>query len=338
MNLSTLNLFGNSSSAQPVNWQEEPNTRGTSSIISTCLITLSLCVWTALHLNIPEHPHKTGQIWQKIGWLILGLLAPELIVYIAFEQRRVALCLTKEMRDILGDTSEHKWWEQLCFCKRKKVSQNDDETKPQAHKYRWTHVHSFYTLMGGFAFDTSKANPNFLPNNRSHLTLRPRGLKYIAEHAPFLIPDLSKDKIQDKSKADGLAKLFVCLQALWFCLQCIVRMAQKQAISFLELNTFGHSICTLLIYGLWWHKPLNIESPSVLVGENAWEICALMCVTSTGDSPINLMISEAFFRRIFRFESHSYMEVELNRGQKFGGRNITRWFDVIDGTHLAKLN
>ena len=43
-----------------------------------------LCVWTAVHLNISP----PGSVWKprlrKVGWLILALLAPEMIAYTAW--------------------------------------------------------------------------------------------------------------------------------------------------------------------------------------------------------------------------------------------------------------
>lgn len=54
--------------------------------ILTCLITLALCSWTALHLNISEHGGAWKQKWRKAGWLLLGLLAPELIAFKAWTQ------------------------------------------------------------------------------------------------------------------------------------------------------------------------------------------------------------------------------------------------------------
>ena len=100
--------------------------------------------------------------------------------------------------------------------------------------------------MGGFAFDTSSAPAKFLPKETNRLTISLDGLRYIAEYAPALIPDISEEYIRDKSKADGLAKVLVCLQAIWFCVQCIVRIAQSQEISFLEINTSAHAVCALL--------------------------------------------------------------------------------------------
>lgn len=35
-------------------------------------------------------------------------------------------------------------------------------------------------------------------------------------------------------------------------------------ISLLELNTFGHAVCALLIYVLWWDKPFEVDYPTVL--------------------------------------------------------------------------
>lgn len=81
-------LFGNGTHI--VHWKPSPNTRGTFDILSTCIITMLLCVWTAVHLNVSP----PGSVWvprlRKVGWLILALLAPEMIAftawYVRFEQ------------------------------------------------------------------------------------------------------------------------------------------------------------------------------------------------------------------------------------------------------------
>ena len=119
-----------------------------------------------------------------------------------------------------------------------------------------------------------------MPNSQQRLSLPPRGLLYILEDEPDLIPDISKEYIWDKSKAGNLAKTLVCLQALWFCVQCILRLAQGLTISLLELNVFCHAICTLLVYLLWWDKPMDIEEPTALRGKMVREMCALMCMRS----------------------------------------------------------
>jgi hypothetical protein len=100
-------VFGNGSTSHIATWKAEPNHRGTYGILMTCLITLGLCLWTAVHLNISssddkgsktvrtvqsilswiELPPTDKERWtaatkhtvRKIGWMILGFLAPELV-------------------------------------------------------------------------------------------------------------------------------------------------------------------------------------------------------------------------------------------------------------------
>ena len=78
-------VFGNGTDL--VYWNPSPNTRGTFDILSTCLITMLLCVWTAVLLNISP----PGSFWspklRKVGWLVLALLAPEMIAYTAWYVR-----------------------------------------------------------------------------------------------------------------------------------------------------------------------------------------------------------------------------------------------------------
>lgn len=35
-------------------WQPEPGKRGTYGLLSSCILTMILCLWTAVHPNIPE--------------------------------------------------------------------------------------------------------------------------------------------------------------------------------------------------------------------------------------------------------------------------------------------
>ena len=132
--------------------------------------------------------------------------------------------------------------------------------------------------MGGFAVEPGLTNNLSLPGNPSRLILTPTAIRLLADKEPRLIPDISEEQIHDKSKASGLAKSLVCMQASWFCIQCIYRLAHNLSISLLELNTFAHAICTLLIYLLWWNKPLDIEEPTIIQGDNADAIFAMMAM------------------------------------------------------------
>lgn len=103
-------------------------------------------------------------------------------------------------------------------------------------------MHSHYVMMGAFGFSAQSRGPKFMPAHVDRLVLTARGAMHLATMDPNLVPDLPVEQILDKSKADGLAKTIVCLQASWFCLQCVVRMSWGIGISLLELNTFAHAM------------------------------------------------------------------------------------------------
>ena len=82
-------IFGNTTDG--FSWIPNPEKRGSSDILQGCLITIGLCVWTAVHLNIPEDGDPrfllSYQTWRKCGWVFLGLFAPEMLIYTAWYQR-----------------------------------------------------------------------------------------------------------------------------------------------------------------------------------------------------------------------------------------------------------
>ena len=82
--------------------------------------------------------------------------------------------------------------------------------------------------MGGFAFEIPENIPEskkFLHSHRREFWFLDRWLIRILSRSDDknILPDLSEDEIQSKSKANGLAKSLVCVQALWFIAQCITR-------------------------------------------------------------------------------------------------------------------
>lgn len=131
--------------------------------------------------------------------------------------------------------------------------------------------------MGGFVFDNSR-NPETLPfrGGRERVAIHPDLLLWLAENEPDMIPDISIGHIMDKSKANGLAKFLVCVQAGWFGVQVIARLGQGLAVTLLELNVFAHVVCALLTYAVWWNKPLDIDEPTAIYTDvpKAASICA----------------------------------------------------------------
>ena len=58
-----------------------------------------------------------------------------------------------------------------------------------------------------------------------------------------------------------------------FWLLCVV--AQPIPIALLELNTFGHAVCALIIYMIWWEKPFEVDYPTMIFSQDLWDVCAL---------------------------------------------------------------
>jgi hypothetical protein len=120
-------------------------------------------------------------------------------------------------------------------------------------------VYAHYAVMGGFAADVAN-----LHNKLQRVTFTTEGILFLAKHGRFL--DTSRSNIQDKSKADTLAKSLVCFQVMWVVGQAIERKVAGYPITLLELHTIVHVVCVIVMYGLWIRKPLNVQNPIVLNG------------------------------------------------------------------------
>lgn len=118
-------------------------------------------------------------------------------------------------------------------------------------------AYAHYALMGGFAGDVEDIH-----NILERVTLAPDGILFLARHGYFCC--LDPGDIEDKSKADYLAKGLVCVQVVWIIGQAIERKIANLPISLLEAHTIVHVVCALVMYAIWYQKPLNVICPTVL--------------------------------------------------------------------------
>ena len=81
-------------------WKDDPDFRGTSTILTSCVSTLLICVWSAIHLNI-EGSTGWPRMARKMSWMVLGVIAPELLLLSAVCEYHAARRLTKIARDLL---------------------------------------------------------------------------------------------------------------------------------------------------------------------------------------------------------------------------------------------
>lgn len=212
------------SSVQPdetfVGYRSDPDGRGTSGLILSCLLTLILCVWSALHLNVPRQGQTSREtLLLNILWITAGIYAPELVVFTAWRQWSSARLLSK----IINTTS--------------KVD-SDSEVVTQ-RKHTWTATHSFFASTGGFAIDCTPWHGTLLPKDGpKRLTVTARGMEFLSKFG--VLPDVPVEDIKDKSKADALAKFLVLLQASWMMIQVIGRLVAKLPVTLLEVNTVAH--------------------------------------------------------------------------------------------------
>ena len=72
-------------------------------------------------------------------------------------------------------------------------------------------------------------------------------------------PIVTREEIQDKSKGDAVTKALVVLQTTWFLLQCVARASRHLALTELELATAAFALLNIIIYALWWNKPLDVQ-------------------------------------------------------------------------------
>ncbi|KAF2450693.1 hypothetical protein P171DRAFT_427014 [Karstenula rhodostoma CBS 690.94] len=225
-------------------WYEPPNERGTWDIIVSCVLTLTICVWSALHLNVPSEESKLAERnYRRVRWVVLGLFAPELVVSTAFGQFLTARWLRGEIRKDVLYRKEHG---------------TDPAWSSEQQLQEWSITQCYYAVMGGIRIQT---NNECIPTY-DRLSLTAEGVRMLS----FLgrLPEIDEGQIDDKSKADGLAKFLVVLQAGWMIIQTLARVHQKLPVTLLEINTMGHVVCAFALYGLWWSKPLDIKDPTTV--------------------------------------------------------------------------
>jgi hypothetical protein len=266
---------------------------------------MSLCIWTSLHLNLPEHKKEHLQKYRKLGWMILGLIAPEMVVWNAWSQRKemskvsrlmqekgfmpVKCTLWKRVRE-----GVLKAWHWTLTCLLFRAGDLPEFAEPTPYRryngriHPWTDVHSWLAVMGGFSFeDSAEEDQQFMPENRQRINITIRVFQYMLEMRDHLIPDISREMILDKSKSDRLAKLLTCWQAGYFCIQCVYRLSQQLSITLLELNVFAHALCALALFVIWSDKPRDVCEPTLIGGDEANDICAIFCLSVVDGHHLN---------------------------------------------------
>ena len=247
----------------PVSFVTSPDTRGTMEILWGSLFTLVACTWTIHHPNVPEQRDGRSKglkgdlrwglksAWESAKLALVTVLAPELIISIAWDQCRIARKVKRELRELAAEDG-----------------------------VPWTLVHGHFAAMGGFIIRYNKSvkvegeggeEEEEESSSRSGSERRSRGVgepyHLTADDVIFLrrsghlkkLPHITRDELCDKSKSDPLLKLIAICQISWSIIQISTRAIRRLPISPLELNVLALAACAIVIYGLCWYKPKHVQ-------------------------------------------------------------------------------
>jgi len=79
-------------------WMSSSSTRGTANILYACLAIITICVYSAVHLNIPAPgEQRRQQLGGQVKWILTGILAPEFVLLTASNQYREASNFAHEL-------------------------------------------------------------------------------------------------------------------------------------------------------------------------------------------------------------------------------------------------
>lgn len=222
------------SSGQRLGWTSEPNERGTMGIIWSCISVLIACVFTVLHHNVPARTDS----------------------YRTFLFRKIrwatlAVC-TPELLTLFAIMQ----WNAANISVREMRSQEVES---------WTVVHAFYANAGGFVLEPTDCPP--FPINATSLF-------YLYTEGWLDLPNITREEIWDKGKADLFAKCFAFVQTGWLLCEIIGRAAQKLPITPIELFTIAFVIPTIATQYFWANKPQNVGAPIAIKVE--WPIADVL--------------------------------------------------------------
>lgn len=246
--------FNNATDGADPGWSDAPNVRGTTDLLIACAATLSLCAWTAYHPNVPPTgtKHRFSSLKRRLAWTLIAIIAPELVLFCAAEQRWQAKTLQKAINQAHRSRKDVKT-----------ELPSGEDVEP------CTLSQAFFIVSGGLAVDTS----TFWPS--PSLTLTATGCLELLKIDPNLTRFFRADDVQDRSKSDKFGKALVCFQVMWFLAQTVARCFQKLPLTLLEIYTLTHVFCALIMYWLWFKKPYCVETPIIIQDRRILEAVAV---------------------------------------------------------------
>ncbi|EKG13349.1 hypothetical protein MPH_09631 [Macrophomina phaseolina MS6] len=162
-------------------WTSGPDRRGTFDIIWNSVVTIFLCSWTVLCLNLLPDSFNDW-LWATQKLLMTGL------VFIGLE--------------FLFQLAIGQWLS---------ATHSDKQFRSFSHN-KWTMKHAFFADMGGYVFD--------VPGEIARFPLTTRKVYYLVHKGYVDIEDVLVEPkvIADRNKSDGITRLITCCQSPGFSL------------------------------------------------------------------------------------------------------------------------
>ena len=203
---------------------QEPTQRGAFDITWSCTVTLFLCAYTSIHLNVPSHRERSWHVCLRVFlWTLATITAPELVLLLATGQKLEARRSMKTWR-------------------------SDGFTD-------WTIRHGFFVNMGGLEVKP-QGSPAFPINSRQ--------LHYMVAEGHICYPLLEIKEMIDRSNSNYFQIMLTSFQFIWFVVQLVGRLSERLPVTTMEFLTLLSSLCTGFICYQWSQKPRNVRIPIVL--------------------------------------------------------------------------
>jgi len=249
-------------------WYDQPNRRGTFDIIKTCGGTIFLLCWSSVCPNVPT---SGSGFWMKFAnrlqMFLLAVLGPDFIFMTALGQLNTAW-------------RGRKAWHESGY-------------------KDWTLRHCFFADMGGVHLDFRDRKRADLPS----FPVDSEQLLYLVRHTYLPLPDISEEDINDRNRADELARIIAIVQALWFTLSTLSRTVEGLYITTLELTTLAFVFQMTCSSVCWWCKPMDISRPMTIYVDTDLAIVlqqANVPQTTYGQTPLSFLNrDEGFLSRLW---------------------------------------
>ncbi|KAF7370044.1 hypothetical protein MSAN_00634400 [Mycena sanguinolenta] len=195
-------------------------------------------------------------------------------------------------------------------------------------KFQFPMTHGFFFCMGGFV-----SSAGFPIVTTKQLEDPVFGFAFQES-----IRSVNEEDIEDKSKGDALSKGIALLQGLWFTVQCLARLHQRLTLTQAEVATLAFAVVNVLIWLLWWNKPLGVQRPMV-VGPPTPPRAPSGVIMSVQLSPYDRFLTAIFGFSMNQYHPLASASVPSKDGIEAGSLFVVPLIGVVFGAiHCAAWN